>query len=236
MKRFFMFLFAFCSVMCFMQLKAQNVYDVMKFGAKGDGRTDDARAIQRTIDQCSLKGGGQVLFPVGKTFLSGPLEIKSNVELHLDVNATLKCNPDENIYHLSAFRENGGEGMLWLWAKGAENIAVTGRGTIDGSGIGFMGAELFDSYELKALADSKFDPRPHVLTLENVHNIRIKDVTIRNGAYWTVHLIGCKDAVIDGISLMNNLKIRNGDGIDLDHSKHVRISNCYITSVMTVYV
>lgn len=230
MKRLSIFIFALCSALCFTQSYAQNVYNVMKYGAKGDGRTDDARAIQKAIDQCSQKGGGQVVFPTGHTFLSGPLEIKSNVELHLNVNATLKCNPDESIYRLSAFRANEGEGMLWLWAKGAKNIAISGRGTIDGSGIEFMGAELFDSYELKPLADPKFDPRPHVLTLEDVHNIRIKDVTICNGAYWTVHLIGCKDAVIDGISLMNNLKIRNGDGIDLDHSKHVRISNCYITS------
>ncbi len=58
----------------------------------------------------------------------------------------------------------------------------------------------------------------------------IRDVTIFEGAYWTVHLIGCDEAVIDGINLLNNLKIRNGDGIDLDHSKNVRISNCHITS------
>jgi hypothetical protein len=58
----------------------------------------------------------------------------------------------------------------------------------------------------------------------------IRDVTIKEGAYWTVHLIGCNEAVIEGINLLNNLKIRNGDGIDLDHSKNVRIANCHITS------
>jgi polygalacturonase len=93
-----------------------------------------------------------------------------------------------------------------------------------------MGAELGDSYELKPLADQTFDPRPHVLTLTNVRNLTIRDVTIKEGAYWTVHLIGCNEAVIDGINLLNNLKIRNGDGIDIDHSKNVRIANCHITS------
>ena len=58
----------------------------------------------------------------------------------------------------------------------------------------------------------------------------IRDITIRNSAYWTIHLIGCYDALIDGISLLNNLKIRNGDGIDVDHSKKVRIANCFIES------
>ena len=61
-------------------------------------------------------------------------------------------------------------------------------------------------------------------------NVQVRDITIREGAYWTLHLVGCEDAVVDGINLLNNLKIRNGDGIDIDHSRHVRISNCHITS------
>ena len=211
-------------------LPAQTCYDILSFGAKGDGVTDDAMAIQKAIDRCSAEGGGIVLLPRNHVFLSGPIELKSQVELHLEATATLKANPDEGIYRLSAFGENRGEGMLWLWAKDAENISITGKGTIHGNGIAFMGAELGDSYELKPLADQTFDPRPHVLTLTNVTNLTIRDVTIKEGAYWTVHLIGCNEAVIDGINLLNNLKIRNGDGIDLDHSKNVRIANCHITS------
>ena len=211
-------------------VSAQNIYDILTFGAKGDGVTDDAVAIQKAIDRCSAEGGGVVLLPRNHVFLSGPVELKSNVEFHLESTATLKANPNESIYRLSAFGENRGEGMLWLWAKDAENISIKGKGTIHGNGIAFMGAELEDSYELKPLADQTFDPRPHVLTLTNVQNLTIRDVTIKEGAYWTVHLIGCNEAVIDGINLLNNLKIRNGDGIDLDHSKNVRIANCHITS------
>ena len=213
-----------------MGIYAQTVYDVTAFGAKGDGVTDDAAAIQQAIDLCSRDGGGRVLLPRQHTFLAGPIELKSHVELHLEATATLKANPDESIYHQSAFGKNEGEGMLWLYANDAENISITGKGTIHGNGIAFMGAELSDSYELKPLADQAFDPRPHVLTLTNVRQLTIRDVTIREGAYWTVHLIGCNEAVIDGIQLLNNLKIRNGDGIDLDHSKNIRISNCHITS------
>ena len=180
---------------------------------------DDAAAIQKAIDRCSAEGGGIVLVPRNHVFLSGPVELKSNVELHLEATATLKANPDESIYKLSAFGNNRGEGMLWLWAKDATNISITGKGSIHGNGIAFMGAELEDSYELKPLADQTFDPRPHVLTLMNVQNLTIRDVTIREGAYWTVHLIGCDEAVIDGINLLNNLKIRNGDG-QIQRSSH----------------
>lgn len=207
---------------------AQRIYNVVDYGAVGNKIVDDVKAIQQAIDECSANGGGTVLLPANHTFMSGPLCLKSNVDLHLEATAVLLANPDEGIYKLSAFGENRGEGMMWIYANGADNISITGKGTIHGNGIAFMGKELDDSYELKPV--TTFDPRPHVLTLTDVKNLTIRDITIRDGAYWTVHLIGCDGAVIDGISLLNNLKIRNGDGIDLDHSRNVRISNCHITS------
>ena len=207
-----------------------RVFNVLDYGAVGDSITDDAVAIQKAIDECNAKGGGQVLFPTGFTFMSGPVELKSNIDIHLEVGATWLANPDESIYNLSAFGENRGEGMMWIYAKDIHDLSISGKGTIDGNGVAFMGKELEDSYELKPLKDPSFDPRPHVLSLFGVNRLSIKDVTIQNGAYWTVHLIGCYDALIDGISLKNKLKIRNGDGIDIDHSKKVRIANCFIES------
>lgn len=203
-------------------------FNVTGYGAKGNGVTDDAKAIQRAIDACSASGGGSVVFPSGKTFMAGPLHLKSNVDLHLQSNSVLLANPDESVYTESAFRGNRGEGMMWISGKDIQNISITGRGRIDGNGVAFMGRELDDSYELKPVTD--FDPRPHVLTLVNASNVKINGVTIANSAYWTVHLVGCYDVAISDISLLNNLKIRNGDGIDIDHSRKVRISNCFIES------
>lgn len=203
-------------------------FNVTGYGAKGNGVTDDAKAIQRAIDACSASGGGSVVFPSGKTFMAGPLHLKSNVDLHLQSNSVLLANPDEAVYTESAFRGNRGEGMMWISGKDIQNISITGQGRIDGNGVAFMGRELSDSYELKPVTD--FDPRPHVLTLVNASNVKINGVTIANSAYWTVHLVGCYDVAISDISLLNNLKIRNGDGIDIDHSRKVRISNCFIES------
>lgn len=208
--------------------KGGSVYDITEFGARPDSVTDNASAIQKAIDKCNANGGGTVIIPAGKTFMTGPIHLKSYVNLHLEPNSRIVANPDESIYKESAFRANEGEGMMWISGKDIENVSITGTGTIDGNGVAFMGKELDDSFELKPVTD--FDPRPHVLTLINAKKVNISDVTIRASAYWTVHLVGCYDVAITDISLLNNLKIRNGDGIDIDHSKKVRISGCFIES------
>lgn len=218
----------FWNVGCTSQSKKESIFLITDYGAKGDGITDDAEAIQKAILDCSQSGGGRVVVPAGKTFMSGPFKLASFVELHLEPNSRIIANPDESVYTESAFRENKGEGMMWISGKDIEQVSITGTGEINGNGESFMGKELDDSFELKPVTD--FDPRPHVLSLINVTKVVIRDITIRNSAYWTVHLIGCYDALIDGISLLNNLKVRNGDGIDIDHSKKVRISNCFIES------
>ena len=137
-------------------------YPISNYGAVGDGKTDVAQAIQKAIDACSSAGGGRVIIPAGKTYLAGPFKLKSNVEFHVETNATVLANPDERIYKESAFRANLGEGTIWIGGEKLENVTLSGSGTIDGNGISFMGAELEDSYVLKPF--NILDPRPHVLT------------------------------------------------------------------------
>jgi polygalacturonase len=216
------------ALLCFTQaVFAQQTFNIKNFGAKGDGKTDDAVAIQKAIDACS-KVGGKVIVPAPYTFMTGPFNVKSNIELLVEGGAKLLANPNEKVYTKSAFRNNPGEGTIWIGGQNINNFTISGTGYIDGNGISFMGAELEDSYVLKPFNIT--DPRPHVLTIVGGNNIRIRDVHIGNSAYWTVHLIGCNDVLISGITLLNSLKVRNSDGIDLDHSKNVRISDCYIES------
>jgi polygalacturonase len=211
----------------------KHVYNVREYGAVSDGKTDNALAIQKAIDACSKAGGGQVLFDgtdsgMGNIFMTGHITVKSNVDLHINGGVRLQANPDPKVYTLSAFRANKAEGTMWISGEHIKNFSITGKGIIDGNGVSFMGAELDDSYALKPFEE--VDPRPHVLTLIDGQNIRIHNVQIVNAAYWTIHLVGCGDVVISGVSLINNLKVRNSDGIDIDHSKNVRISDCHIES------
>jgi hypothetical protein len=208
--------------------EAVHIFNVKDYGAVGDGKTDDAVAIQKAIDACNAAGGGRVIIPSGSIFLAGPFNLKSFVEFYVEPNAKVLANPNEGVYSKSAFRENKGEGTIWIGGENIEQVTICGGGTIDGNGVSFMGKELDDSYELKPF--NVVDPRPHVLTIVGGKTIRIKDLTIRNSAYWTVHLVGCNDVAISNLTLSNSLKVRNSDGIDLDHSKNVRITNCYIES------
>lgn len=203
-------------------------YDITDFGAVGDSLTDNAKAIQKAIDTCSEKGGGTVLVPSGKVFMAGPFEFKSNVHLYLEGNAKILANPDEMVYTKSAFKDNYGEGSIWIGGENAVNVTISGTGTLDGNGVAFMGPEEKAAYVLKDF--DTFDRRPHLFTPVNFRNLVIRDITFKDSAYWCIHLVGCMDVTIDGIKIYNNLKIRNSDGIDPDHSKNVRINNCYIES------
>lgn len=205
-----------------------TIYDIRNFGAIGDGKTDNSGAIQEAIDQCSASGGGIVKIPGGSVFMTGPFNLRSFVNLHVESGARLLANPDEGVYTTSAFRENFKEGSIWIGGENAKKVSISGKGTIDGNGIAFMGEERKSAYELKPFTD--VDPRPHVFTPIGFTNLTIKDVTFANAAYWCLHLVGCEDVSIEGIRILNDLKIRNSDGIDPDHSRNVRITNCYIES------
>ncbi len=184
-----------------------DVFDVKAFGASGEGKALDTAAIQKAIDAATAAGGGTVHFPTGR-FLSGTLTLKSNVTLELSPGAVLLGSTrmaDYRIKHL-------------LYAQGAENIAIVGQGTIDGQGDAFF--------------DEKMHPaenRPSPLVeLWDSHGIRIEGITIRNAPAWTLHPKNCDDVKIRGVSLLNNLRAVNSDGIDVDSSRNVIISDCHI--------
>lgn len=203
-------------------------YTIFDYGACGDGLNDDTEALQRAIDTCSSDGGGQIIFPAGSVCISGPLELRSHIHLYFENNAVLKASTDNSLYTRSAFRENRSEGSVWLYGEHLHNLTISGSGEIDGMGTSFMVKEYKSHFEY--LIENDIDMRPHLLTLVECSNVTIKDVTFRDSAYWCIHPIGCQDIVISGIRILNSLKIRNCDGIDPDHCRNVRISDCYIES------
>ena len=110
-------------------------FSITNFGAKGDGTTDCTEAFRKAIDECSALGGGRVVVPEG-VFLSGPIHLKSNVNLHISERAVVKFLTDPKAYaNLVYTRWEGVECMNYsplIYAFEQENIAVTGSGVLEG--------------------------------------------------------------------------------------------------------
>lgn len=212
-------------------------FNVLTFGAVGDGVTNDTAAIQAAIDACREQGGGRVVLPGGYTFRSGVLVLCSNLELHLEMGAVLKGSDQLSDYHLGGSSDQlqlsttpsyinceyaGAPIHYFLYAKDCENVAITGLGIIDGN------EEIFYGEVTKWHIEGVFYPRAPLLFIENTEHLTIRDVTLQRSAFWTVHLVGCRDVLISGIRILNNLRMANCDGIDPDHCQNVRIEGCHI--------
>jgi len=208
------------------------VYNILDFGAEGDGTANDAAAIQRAIDACTQAGGGMVLVPAGKTFRTGTIELKSNVELHVERGAVLAGSGEwaDYTHRLQVGALSGGaldagrpaQSML-ITAERADNIAITGAGVIDGAGQLFIA-------ERGRYIHSMRPERPFMFFLIGCQRVTLRDITLRDGALWTLRLSGCEDVTIHSIHIQNDLALPNNDGIDLDRCRNVRISDCHIVS------
>lgn len=187
--------------------------DITKVGAR-ESNKDNAAVIQKAIDKVSSLGGGTVVVPAGK-FVTGPLELKSGVELHLEMGATLLGYPDTTAYrkaHIVADGKKSKDSGL-IFAYQQENIAVTGLGTIDGQG----GHVAFKT---------KVDPgnRPMIFLFRDCKNIVVKDVTLQNSAHWTQLYTKCQGVRVSGIKVYSHCNYNN-DGIDIE-SSDVVVTNC----------
>lgn len=216
------------------------IYKVAEFGAVGDGIRNDTFAIQAAVDACHENGGGRVLLEGGRTYRCGTLILKSYVELHLEMGAVLKASDhleDFNLLGKGAVSTakvttptyanceySGGPALFFLYAKDCEYVSVTGFGKIDGN------QEIFYGTVTPWHIDGSFYPRVPLLFLEHVEHLTLHQVTLTGSGFWTTHLVGCEDVLIDGIRILNDLRLANCDGIDPDHCKNVRITNCHIES------
>ncbi|HVS97884.1 MAG TPA: glycosyl hydrolase family 28 protein [Puia sp.] len=233
-----------------------SVYTITDFGAVGDGTTLNTAAIQRTVDSCSRHGGGRIVFPAGR-FVTGSVRLFSNIELYLEPGATLTGSPDNKDYlHQKDFGFSGpgaGSRTGILFAHAAENISITGHGTIDGQGDLFVypdslqrGTDFDPKYtrQGKAYGDPKFgsadgpvlwkglyENRPGVMIIfDDCKHVRIEDIALRVSPNWTMAFQSCEDVGVHGISIDNDMSIPNSDGIDLYDSKNAVISDCVIHS------
>jgi len=198
---------------------AEKVYNVLDYGAKPDGKALSTKPIQKAIDACGSGGGGTVRFPPG-TFLSGALCMRSGVTLALEQGATLLGSRNLRDYYTAAAdaqgRQAGGSPVFrnLIHAENLLDLAIRGKGTIDGSGSAFR---------------DKTKPRPKVIYLLNCRNVLVEDVQLRNAGCWMQHYRFCEKLTIRNINVFNHVAFNN-DGLNIDSCRDVTITGCRVDS------
>jgi len=203
-------------------------YEIEKFGATGDGYTSATSSIQKAIDTCWEKGGGQVVCGSG-IFRTGSLVLKSNVELRLEPGSRLvgseylKDYQDLEAADFYAGKSPEKSRNALILAVEAENIALTGQGEINGSGMAFYDLKTADEHGKLAKPPT---PRPRIIMFYRCRNVLIKDLTFRDASCWTIWLMRCENVHIHRLKIFSNRRMRNIDGIDIDACRQVTVSDC----------
>ena len=199
--------------------KIKSTYNICNFGALGDGKTLATTAIQAAIDSCTITGG-TVFLPAG-TYLSGTIVMRSNVTLHVSEGATLLGSTKmedylEKIPKIRSYTDQYVKQSL-IYGEDLQNIAITGRGTIDGQGSAFK--------VTTRKKPERYYNRPYIIRLINCKNVLVEDVTMQNSAMWMQHYLACDHLTIRGIRVYNHCN-QNNDMIDIDGSRNVIVSDC----------
>lgn len=220
-------------------------FNITKYGAKAGGKIKNTKAIASAIEACSNAGGGRVIVPAGE-WLTGPVHFKSNVNLHLEEGAVLKFtdNPED---YLPAVMTSW-EGMECynysplLYAFECENVAITGKGTIEAvldtwrkwfprpaphlNALKqlYAMASTDVPVEDRQMAKGENNLRPHLVHFNRCNNVLLDGFKIRNSPFWTIHIYLCDGGVA------RNLDVRahghNNDGIDLEMTRNFLVEDC----------
>ena len=195
---------------------AQKLCDARKFGAKGDGSTKDTAALQAAIDECAKAAGGGTVQLAAGTFISGPLDLKSNITLQIDKGTTLAASPDHDDFSLiEEFHEHGRRPLLS--SDHAENITITGGGTIDGKG------DTWWSNRAPGYI------RPRLIVFRYSKHIRMEDITVQNSPSWQIVPYYSDDLTFRNMKVLAPDRIsHNTDGIDPFSSGHILIDHVLI--------
>ena len=202
-----------------------HLYNVEDYGAVGDAKTINTLAIQQAIDESAAAGGGTVLIPSGQ-FLTGTLILRENINLHLQSGAVLlgsmmlKDYPEKRPTFRSYTDINYVSRSL-IYAEKVNNISITGLGTIDG-----QGEEA--AFQLGA-GTEQFKKRPFILRIIECTNVSIRGISLINAAGWVQHYLACENVNIDGITVHSKVN-DNNDGLDIDSSNGVKVSNSSFTT------
>lgn len=200
--------------------------------------------IQNAIDQCSKAGGGKVIVPAG-TYFTGPIHLKSNVNLEVSEGATIKFSQNPKDYLPVVFSRWEGVELYnyspFIYAFGQQNIAITGKGTLDGQSDNdhwwpwktqgradrntlFTMAEQGVPVKERVFGEGHY-LRPQFIQPYRCQNVLIEGVTIRNSPMWEIHPVLCRNVIVQNVEISTHGP--NNDGCDPESCTDVLIKDCY---------
>ena len=247
-------------------------FPITKYGAKAtatiakkgmstkDIAAKNQKAINKAIEKCSKKGGGRVIVPAGQHFLTAAIELKSHVNLVIEEGAILEFAFEPELYPIVPTRWEGVD--CWnlspcIYAYQQTDIAITGKGTIDGGGsnetwwpwvsnarFGFKEGMKVHQWNgarqrlLKAAEDGidmdqrRFGTqdglRPQLISPNQCDGVLIENVTLLRSPFWVIHPLLCNDVTVRGVHVNNDGP--NGDGCDPESCDRVMIENCFFNT------
>jgi polygalacturonase len=218
-------------------------YNVVRFGAVGDGATDCLPAFKACVTKCNKEGGGTVQVPEGTWLLEGPLHLLSNVQLHISDGATLMFTDDTEKYLPQVLTRWEGTELYnyspLIYAYQATNVAISGGGTIDGNASeGFARwkpDQRAAQQRLRQMGNDGvpvhqrvFGPgdylRPSMIQFFGCSNVLVSGITIIDAPFWVIHPVYSDNVIVRGVTV--NSWNKNNDGCDPDASVDVLIENC----------
>ncbi|WP_300603564.1 glycosyl hydrolase family 28 protein [Niabella sp.] len=202
---------------------AGKLFDITRYGAKGDGTTVNTTAIQQAIDACAHAGGGTVYIPNG-IFVTGTLELRSNTTLWVAAGSILRGSANKTDYpekkcSFAYFRSN--EHFQLLYAEKQQHIRITGGGIIDGYSHG-------DGWPWKGKSNEW--ERPRLIRMVECSNIQTDNITLIRSANWTQLYEACDDLKLENVRVRCYTGQHNQDGIDISSCNRVSIKNFYSMS------
>lgn len=219
-------------------------YQISDFGAINDGNTDALPSILKAINLCSADGGGRVVIPPGKFFSKGPIVLKSNTNLYISEGAEIIFSHDEKDYLPPVLTRWEGTELFnfspLIYAYNVKNIAITGRGILNGQGskniatwkpkqkpdqmlLRKMGTEVYPIYE-RVFGDGHL-LRPAFIEPVSCSNILIEGIKIVDATFWVIHPLCCENVTIRGVHVESFND--NNDGCDPESCLNVLIESCH---------
>ena len=207
--------------------------DIRNTSAVGDGKTMNTSIIQDMIDECSAAGGGSVIIAGGK-YMTGTIELKNGVDLHIEADGVLFGSPRcedyperDDLTHVNRVMLPRERGACLIFAEEASDISITGKGKIDCNGESFI--EKAPEGHWMPYERKNMPTPPRVVFFTGCKNVLVEDVTMVNQpAGWSYWIHDCDYVSFDRVKVLARVDYPNNDGIHINSSRNVTVSNCTV--------